>query len=48
VDGETFICDNTGELVFNIKRQFVGSIINGEFVEATPELVQQLKEQGKL
>jgi len=48
VDGETFICNNTGELVFNTKRQFVGSIITGEFVPATPELVQQLKAQGKL
>lgn len=49
VGGEKFIVSNSGELVFNAKtRKFVGSIIDGVFMPATPELVQQLKEQGKL
>lgn len=45
-DGERFIVSDDGMLVVNDKRQFVGTIQDGEFIEVTPELIDQFKQMG--
>jgi hypothetical protein len=44
--GENFTVSDDGRVVANEKRQFVGTILNGKFVMATPEIIDQFKKQG--
>jgi hypothetical protein len=46
VDGEKYIVSDDGKIVVNMKREFVGTIQNGKFLPATPELIDQFQKQG--
>ena len=46
VDGEKYIVSDDGRLVVNTKMELVAIIQNGELQPATPEIIDQLRQQG--
>lgn len=46
VDGEKYIVSDDGSLVVNERGELAGIIQDGTFIEATPEIVDQLRQQG--
>lgn len=44
--GEKFQVSNDGMIVANAQRQFIGTIQNGKFIQATPEIIDQFKQMG--
>lgn len=48
LNGEKFTVSADGRIVANQNRQFVGSIVKGQFVQSTPEIIDQLRKMGKV
>lgn len=46
IQGETFTVSDDGMLVVDDERRFVGLIQDGQFIQATPEIIDQLKQAG--
>jgi hypothetical protein len=44
--GEKFIVSDDGRIVVNERSELVGIISGGKFQQATPEIVEQLKQEG--
>lgn len=45
-DGQDYIVSDDGKYVVDTQRRFVGIIQDGIFIEATPELIDQLSQMG--
>lgn len=45
-DGKDYIVSDDGKYVVDLQRRFVGIIQDGIFIEATPELIDQLSQLG--
>ena len=48
IGGEQFYVSHDGNIVVNQQRQLIGIIQNGKFMEATPEIINQLQHAGLL
>jgi hypothetical protein len=46
IQGDTFTVSDDGMLVVDSDRRFVGLIQDGQFIQATPEIIDQLKQAG--
>ena len=44
--GEDFFVSDDGRFVVNKDRQFVGTVQEGQFLQVTPELIDQFRQQG--
>lgn len=43
---ENFFVSDDGKIVTDQDRRFVGAIQNGQFIQVTPELIDQFRQQG--